>query len=68
MTDPSPGETEPARLRTRAWLAHGSWNCDQGFLELSNRRLRFVTDSGEVQLDVDVKECSTAVSPDHAPD
>jgi len=62
MTDPGPGETKSPRLRTRAWLTRGFWNCDQGLLELSNRRLRFVTDSGEVRLDVDVRECSTAIS------
>jgi hypothetical protein len=41
-------------------LARGFWDCDQGLLELSNRRLRFVTKSGEVRLDVNVAECSTA--------
>jgi hypothetical protein len=53
-------ETQAARLCSRAWLARGFWDCDQGLLELSNRRLRFVTKSGEVRLDVDVAECSTA--------
>ncbi len=58
MNEASSEETEPAGLRSRAWLACGIWDCDQGLLELSNRRLRFVTESGEVRLDVDLTQCS----------
>jgi hypothetical protein len=58
VNEASSTETEPAGLCSRAWLARGIWDCDQGLLELSNRRLRFVTESGEVRLDVDLTQCS----------
>ncbi len=47
-------------MRSRAWLARGLWDCEQGTLELSGRKLRFITTSCDVRLDVDVAECSTA--------
>jgi len=44
-------------MSSRAWLARGLWNCEEGALELSHQRLHFVTTSGDVRLDVDVAEC-----------
>jgi hypothetical protein len=46
-----------ATLRSRAWLARGPFDCEQGTLELSDGRLRFVTTTGEDRLDVDVSDC-----------
>lgn len=45
-------------MRSRAWLARGLWNCDEGTLELSDRRMRFAATSGEIRFDADVAECS----------
>jgi hypothetical protein len=45
---------------SRAWLGRGIWDCDEGFLELSNGRLRFVTTAGDVRLDADATECAAS--------
>ena len=47
-----------ASVRSRAWLARGLWNCEEGTLELSGGRMGFATTRGDVRLDVDVAECS----------
>jgi hypothetical protein len=53
-------ETDRTTLRSRAWLAPGAWDCEQGARELTDRTLRFVTTSGHIRVDLDVAECSFA--------
>ena len=57
----APGRSEKLPRRSRAWLGHSLWNCDEGFLELSTGRLRFITRRGDVQFEADATQCAASI-------